>query len=53
MGRKRISEKNKRVAFNISVKKQVLEEFKRKVKENDEIASRVIENYMKQYIKEK
>lgn len=52
MGRKRLLE-NKRVAFNITVKKQLLEEFKRKVKENDEIASRLIEEYMKQYIKEK
>lgn len=53
MGRKRVSEKNKRVAFNISVEREILEEFKKRVKENDEIASRVIEKYMKKYIKEK
>lgn len=52
MGRKRLLE-DKRVAFNISVKKQILEEFKRKVRENDEVASRLIERYMVQYINEK
>lgn len=53
MGRKRISENKKRVAFNISIEKQILDEFKEKVKEHNESASRVIERFMTHYIKEK
>lgn len=53
MGRKRILSNKKRVAFNISIEKEILEQFKKKTKENNEIGSRVIEKYMKQYIKEK
>lgn len=51
MGRKRLLE-DKRVAFNISVNRKVLEEFKRKVKENNEVSSRIIEKFMIQYLKE-
>lgn len=52
MGRKRLIEKNKRVAFNISIKKEILDEFKKTVKEDNEIPSRIIEKYMIQYLKE-
>ena len=53
MGRKRLLQKNKRVAFNISIKKEILDEFKKKVREENETASRVIEKHMIQYLKEK
>lgn len=53
MGRKRLTQNKKRVAFNISIEKQILDEFKEKVKEHNESASRVIERYILDYLNKK
>lgn len=51
MGRKRILKEKKRVAYNISIEKAVLDDFKETVKENDEVASRIIQKFMEEYLK--
>lgn len=53
MGRKRLNEKEKRVAFNLSIKKKVLDEFKEEMEKRGEIPSRFIEELIKKYLKEK
>lgn len=53
MGRKRLEEEEKRVAYNISIKKKILDEFKAEMEKEGEIPSRFIEDLILKFLKEK
>lgn len=53
MGRKRLNEEEKRVAFNLSIQKKILDEFKSEMEKKEEIPSRIIEDLILKYLKKK
>ena len=53
MGRKRLDEEEKRVAFNLSIQKKILDEFKSEMQKKEEIPSRFIEDLILKYLNKK
>lgn len=50
MGRKRIDYNKKKVAFNLSVTREVIEELKEEAEKKGEIPSNIIEDLIKKYL---
>lgn len=50
MSRKRIDDDNKKIAFNLSIKRKIIEDLKTKAEKEGEIPSNIIEDLIKKYL---
>lgn len=53
MGRKRKPEEEKKVTFHLSIKKKVIDEFKKELERREEVPSRMLEKLIIDFLKKK